>query len=95
MYEYISKEELEAELPLGTVVASQPIFQRFYCADEITFEKIKNWFKGSKVEQTSPHHVTVSRMDQIRIEGYLYDGEQWLPMIRNGRNWEVYLPEIF
>lgn len=92
---YKTKEELERTWPLGTVIAEEPIFQRFYCANEIMFEKIKEWFKDAKVEQTSPHHATVSRSSKKTIEGYLYNGETWYPMIRDGIGWSIYMPEVF
>lgn len=92
---YKTKEEVEAAWPLGTIVSEAPMYQRFYCADEVMFEKIRNWFSEDSVEQTSPHHVTVSRMVPKTIEGYLYNGDSWYPMIQEGRSWEVYLPEIF
>ena len=92
---YSTKEALEKDFPLGTVIAEEPIFQRFYCADEVTFEKIKNWFKGDDVQWTSPHHVMVTRMVRKTVEGYLYNGETWEPMIRDGNNWVVYFPGYF
>lgn len=92
---YKTKEELEHAWPLGTVVAEEPIFQRFYCADEVMFEKIKEWFKDAEVEQTSPHHATVSRLSKKTIEGYLYNGETWFPMIRDTTGWSIYIPEVF
>lgn len=92
---YNSLFEIQHEWPLGTVVAEEPIFQHFYCADEVMFEKIKKQFKDAEVEQTSSHHATVSRLSKKTIEGYLYDGEQWFPMTRNGAEWSIYLPETF
>lgn len=92
---YNTREELERAWPLGTVIAEEPIFQRFYCADEIMFDKIKNWFKDAEVEQTSPHHVTVSRLSKKTIEGYLYNGETWYPMTHDALGWSVYVPEVF
>ena len=92
---YKTKEELERTWPLGTVVAEEPIFQRFYCADEVMFKKIKEWFKDAEVEQTSPHHATVSRLSKKTIEGYLYNGETWYPMIRDAAGWSIYIPEVF
>ena len=92
---YKTKEELEQAWPLGTVISEEPVFQRFYCADQITFNKIQEWFKGDTVEQTSPHHVTVQRMSRKTIEGYLYNGESWFPVTRNGQEWEIYFPEVF
>ena len=92
---YKTKEEVERAWPLGTVVAEEPIFQRFYCANEIMFEKIKEWFKDAEVEQTSPHHATVSRLSKKTIEGYLYNGETWFPMIRDTTKWSIYMPEEF
>lgn len=92
---YKTKEELERAWPLGTVIAEEPIFQRFYCADEVTFEKIKEWFKGDKVEQTSPHHVTVTRNCKKTIEGHMYNGESWYPMVSDTLGWSIYVPEDF
>ena len=92
---YNTKEELENAWPLGTVVSEEPIFQRFYCADEVMFEKIKNWFKDDEVKQTSAHHVTVTRNIKKTIEGYMYNGEKWFPMIADGLNWKIYIPEVF
>lgn len=92
---YNTKEEVEKAWPLGTVVSEEPLFQHFYCADEVMFEKIKEWFRNNDVRQTSKHHVTVTRMIKKTIEGYLYNGEQWFPMFYDGKNWQVYFPEIF
>ena len=92
---YKTREEVEKAWPLGTEVCQEPVYQRFYCADKIMFDKIKNWFYNDTVLQTSPHHVTVTRMSVKTIEGYLFNGEEWFPMLRDGRNWEVYLPEEF
>lgn len=92
---YDSLFEIQHEWPLGTVIAEEPVFQRFYCADEITFNKIKEWFKDDEVKQTSPHHVTVTRLSKKTIEGYLYNGEQWFPMTQNGTEWSIYTPEEF
>lgn len=92
---YKTKEELEAAWPLGTVVAEEPIYQRFYCADNVTLEKIKKWFSDAKVEQTSPHHATVTRTIPTTIEGYLYNGDEWAPMIKDIAGWSIYIPEVF
>ena len=92
---YKTKEEVEQAFPLGTVIAETPMFQRFYCADDIMFDKIKAWFNDAQVEQTSPHHATVTRMVTKTVEGYLYDGDNWYPMIHEGMNWAVYIPETF
>ena len=92
---YNTKEEVENAWPLGTVITEEPLFQRFYCADEITFNKIKEWFKNDKVEKTSPHHATVTRMYKKTVEGYLYNGEEWFPMMYDGMAWTIYSPEIF
>ena len=58
-------------------------------------EKIKKWFKDAEVMQTSPHHVTVSRLSKKTIEGYLYNGETWYPMVRDNTSWSIYMPEVF
>lgn len=92
---YKTKEEVEKAWPLGTEISEEPVFQRFYCADDTTFEKIRKWFYNDTVRQTSPHHVTVIRMAVKTVEGYLFNGEEWFPMMREGQNWKVYLPEIF
>lgn len=92
---YKTKEELEEDWPLGTIIYEEPVFQRFYCADEIMLDKIKAWFNDAQVEQTSPHHATVKRMVPKTIEGYMYNGESWYPMIREGINWAIYTPEVF
>ena len=92
---YKTKEELEKAWPLGTVISETPIFQRFYCADSLTFEKIKEWFGDAKVEQTSPHHVTVTRIIPTTVEGYLYNGDEWYPMTRDSIGWSIYTPEEF
>lgn len=92
---YNTREEVELAWPLGTIISEEPVFQRFYCADATMFEKIKEWFKDDKVEQTSPHHVTVTRISRKAIEGYLYNGERWFPMIHNGHDWSIYIPPVF
>ena len=92
---YKTKEEVEKDWPLGTIIAEEPVQQRFYCADEVMLDKIKAWFSDAEVKQTSPHHVTVTRMVPKTIEGYLYNGDNWYPMMRNGTDWAIYAPVVF
>lgn len=92
---YKTKEELEKEWPLGTIITEEPVFQRFYCTNKLMLDKIKAWFSDARVEQTSPHHVTVTRMVPKTVEGYLYNGDGWYPMTREGIAWAIYMPETF
>ena len=92
---YKTREEIEKAWPLGTVIIEEPIQQRFYCTNEVMLDKIKIWFSDADVQQTSQHHATVTRMVPKTIEGYLYNGDSWYPMTRNGTNWNIYVPEIF
>ena len=92
---YNTQKEVMNAWPLGTVVSEEPLFRQVYCADKIMFDKIKDWFKDDKVEQISPHHVMVTHITKKTIEGYLYNGESWFPMIHNEYDWSEYIPEIF
>lgn len=92
---YKTKEEVEQAWPLGTVVSEEPIYQRFYCADPLTLEKLKKWFVGADVKQTSPHHATVTRIIPHIIEGYLYNGDEWAPMTKDSMGWSIYVPDEF
>ena len=92
---YKTREELEKDWPLGTIITEEPMIQRFYCADELMLDKIKAWFRDAQVEQTSPHHATVTRMVPKTVEGYLYNGDSWYPMTHEGITWAIYIPETF
>ena len=91
---YKTKEELEKEWPIGTIIGFEEVTKRFYCADQIIFEKIRDYY-GEDVEWVSPHHVVAKRKVYTTVDGYLFDGEYWMPVVRNGRQYDVYVPEVF
>lgn len=85
-------ETLEQEFPIGTIIDEEPVSQRFYCASEVVLEKIKKYHGEENVKQVSPHHVVATHIATTTIDGYLYDGENWYPVIRNGKQWQIYYP---
>ena len=88
MYSYMS--DLQNAWPLGTIVAEERVSHRFYCADDVTLEKIKMYYGEDNVERVSPHHVVAYNTNIKAIDGYMTDGTYWYPLTRFGDKWEVY-----
>ncbi len=88
---YKTLEEVENEFPIGTVFGNDMMYQRFYCANDLTLEKIKTFYAPDEVERVSPHHVVVKRQIDKTVDGYIFDGKNWFPATRAGHQWEVCL----
>ncbi len=92
---YSTKEELEKAWPIGTIIGDEEVTQRFFVASDVILDKIRDYFGESKIEKISPHHVLVKRHVYTTIDGYIFDGNDWWPAVRSGRQWQVYYPEVF
>lgn len=92
---YKTLEDLQNDLPLGSIVSEEPVRHRFYCASEVAMDKIKDYYGEENVKQVSPHHVVATNISIKTVDAYMTDGNYWYPMVRNGHLWEIYYPEVF
>ena len=92
---YKTLESLQNEWPLGSILAEEPVEHRFYCADEVYLNKIKEYYGAENVRQVSPHHVIATSLNIKTVDSYMTDGTYWYPMTRSGHQWEIYYPEVF
>ena len=88
-----TKDKIESAYPIGTVVSEDVVRQRFYCSNDVMFEKIRSYYGDANIEQTSPHHVTVTRTVYVTVDGYLFTGEGWYPACRDGNQWRIFYPD--
>ena len=66
--------------------------QRLYCAHEVIFEKMKEYYGKENLEIVSPHHVIHKHLTTYTVNGYLFDGEYWYPAEYHHGEWRV-IPE--
>jgi len=84
-----SKEALEELFPIGYVYKEEIVKQRFYCADEVILDKIRDYHGANNVEQVSPHHAVATHIVPRTVDGYLYDGDYWYPVTHTGYDWAI------
>ena len=79
-----SKEILEEFFPIGYIYKEDSVQQRFYCADDIVLDKIRNYHGYENVKWISPHHVLATHKVYHTVDAYVYMNDSWWPATMSG-----------
>lgn len=73
-------EQISQRYPIGYIYKIEPVSQRLYCAHEVVFDKMKEYYGNENVKMVSPHHALYTHLVPYTIKGYYFDGEYWYPV---------------
>ena len=80
-------EELSKKYPLGTVISTEKVNHKLYCAHDVIFNQMKEYYGENNVQMISPHHAQCTHYVVHTVDGYMYDGDTWYPMEHLQGNW--------
>lgn len=81
-----SKQVLQEMFPIGYVYCVEPAESRFYCADQVVFDKIEQYYGRGNVRWDTPHHVIAKHNVYHTVNGYIFNGDEWFAVERDGHS---------